>query len=324
MIRRPAGLLVIALLGAFASPAPALDPPFGTYWHDGKAELDGYRYTVTRYGQLRRGQCTAIYVTEPFSRSKRVKVDDAARNPKDTFDVLKLNLVRDFQTGIYDYNTMTSLFVRSGDLEPVKASFASMEWCGNVYEELRVSPGLVSQRLSSYFEDESTSQDVRRPKDGLLEEELYTRLRGLYGDYLAPGQVKAVPFLPSAFRRRLAHQPLRWTSARIERLATPRAVTVPAGQFLTTVYAVETGNGHDGTFFIEAAYPHRIVRWEWRQAPRQKLASGAGVVSDPVVLRAEGNDSGELMGSARISYWKLHGEGDESYLRRLGLRPEPR
>jgi hypothetical protein len=30
------------------------------------------------------------------------------------------------------------------------------------------------------------------------------------------------------------------------------------------------------------------------------------------------------MGSARISYWKLHGEGDESYLRRLGLRPEPR
>jgi hypothetical protein len=182
----------------------------------------------------------------------------------------------------------------------------------------------VSQRLSSYFEDESTSQDVRRPKDGLLEEELYTRLRGLYGDYLAPGQVKAVPFLPSAFRRRLAHQPLRWTSARIERLATPRAVTVPAGRFLTTVYAVETGNGHDGTFFIEAAYPHRIVRWEWKQAPRQKLASGAGVVSDPVALRAEGNDSGELMGSARISYWKLHGEGDESYLRRLGLRPEPR
>jgi hypothetical protein len=324
MIRRPAGLLVIALLVAFASPAPAPDPPFGTYWHDGKAELDGYRYTVTRYGQLRRGQCTAIYVTEPFSRSKRVKVDDAARNPKDTFDVLKLNLVRDFQTGIYDYNTMTSLFVQSGDLEPVKASFASMEWCGDVYEELRVDPGLVSQRLSSYFEDESTSQDVRRPKDGLLEEELYTRLRGLYGDYLAPGQVKAVPFLPSAFRRRLAHQPLRWTSARIERLATPRAVTVPAGRFLTTVYAVETGNGHDGTFFIEAAYPHRIVRWEWKQAPRQKLASGAGVVSDPVALRAEGNDSGELTGSARISYWKLHGEGDESYLRRLGLRPEPR
>ncbi len=312
MIPRSAGLLVIALLGVSASPAPAPDPPFGSYWHDGKAELDGYRYTVTRYGQLRRGQCTAIYVTEPFSRSKRVKVDDAARNPNDTFDVLKLNLVRDFQTGIYDYNTMTSLFVRSDDLEPVKASFASMEWCGNVYEELRVDPGLVSQRLSSYFENESTSQDVRRPKDGLLEEELYTRLRGLYGDYLAPGQAKTVPFLMSAFRRRLTHQPLRWTSARIERAPAPRGVRVPAGGFSTAVYTVKIQDGPEGLFFVDRAYPHRVVRWEWRQV------TGRGRWG------ADSNDSGELMGSARMSYWKLHGEGDESYLRRLGLRPEPR
>ena len=312
MIPRSAGLLVIALLGVSASPAPAPDPPFGSYWHDGKAELDGYRYTVTRYGQLRRGQCTAIYVTEPFSRSKRVKVDDAARNPNDTFDVLKLNLVRDFQTGIYDYNTMTSLFVRSDDLEPVKASFASMEWCGNVYEELRVDPGLVGQRLSSYFEDESTRQDVRRPKDGLLEEELYIRLRGLYGDYLAPGQAKTVPFLMSAFRRRLTHQPLRWTSARIERAPAPRGVRVPAGGFSTVVYTVKIQDGPEGLFFVDRAYPHRVVRWEWRQV------TGRGRWG------ADSNDSGELMGSARMSYWKLHGEGDESYLRRLGLRPEPR
>lgn len=317
MILKSAGLFLIALLGAAAGAtptarAPAVDPPFGSYWHDGKAELDGYRYAVTRYGQLRRGQCTAIYVTEPFSRSKRVKVDDATRNPKDTFDVLKLNLVRDFQTGIYDYNTMTSLFVQSSDLEPVKASFASMEWCGNVYEELRVDPGLVSQRLSSYFEDESTSQDARRPKDGLLEEELFMRLRGLYGDYLSPGQAKAVAFLPSAFRRRLTHQPLRWTSARIERASAPRAVQVPAGRFSTVVYTVKIQGGPEGLFFVDRAYPHRIVRWEWRQAARGERLGG------------ESNDSGELMGSTRISYWKLHGEGDESYLRRLGLRPQPR
>lgn len=318
MTLRPASrILLIALLfaavAAPASPAPPPDPSFGSYWHDGKAELDGYRYTVTRYGQLRRGQCTAIYVTEPFSRSKRVKVDDVSRNPKDIFDVLKLNLVRDFQTGIYDYNTMTSLFVRSSDMEPVKASFTSMEWCGNVYEELRVDPGLVSQRLSSYFEDESTSQEMRRPKDGLLEEELYIRLRGLSGDYLAPGQTRTVPFLPSAFRRRLTHRPLRWTSARLERAPAPRTVHVPAGRFATLVYTVKIQGGPEGRFFVERAYPHRVVRWEWRQA--------AGAEGRP---GAESNDSGELMGSARMSYWKLHGEGDESYLKRLGLRPEPR
>ncbi|TMQ60994.1 MAG: hypothetical protein E6K76_00180 [Candidatus Eisenbacteria bacterium] len=293
-----------------AAPLPAADPPFGSYWHDGKAELDGYRYSVTRYGQLRRGQCAAIYVTEPFSRSKRVKVDDASRNPKDTFDVLKLNLIRDFQTGIYDYNTMTSLFVRSEDFDPVKASFASMEWCGNVYEELRVDPGLVSQRLSSYFEDESTSQEVRHPKGGLMEEELFIRLRGLSGDYLRPGQAKTVPFLPSAFRRRLTHQPLRWTDARIERLAAARAVTVPAGRFICFVYSVKIQDGPEGLFFVDRAYPHRVVRWEWRQA------TGAGTH-----LSSESNDSGDLQGSTRTSYWKLHGEGDERYLRRLGLNP---
>src|SRR5436853_3101510 len=100
------------------SAAPGVEPAFGAYWHDGKAEIDGYRYSVTRYGQARRGEAVAVYVTEPFSRSKNVKVDDPSRSPGDTFDVLKLNLVRDFQTGIYDYNTMTSLFVRSADLEP--------------------------------------------------------------------------------------------------------------------------------------------------------------------------------------------------------------
>ncbi len=307
-----------------AVPAPRLapaapDPAFGAYWHDGKAELDGYRYTVIRYGQRRRGQCVAVYVTEPFSRTKRVKVDDASKKPEDTFDVLKLNLVRDFQTGIYDYNTMTSLFVRSEDFEPVKVSFASTEWCGNVYEELLINPGRVSQRLSSYFEDESAAREERRPKGGLLEEELFVKLRGLRGDYLPAGASRTVPFLPGAFRRRLTHRPLGWTEARIERLAAPRTVSVPAGAFRTTVYTVSTGNGHEGVFFIEAAYPHRIVRWEWKQAPRQKGGAGG-----PLALRAEGNDSGELTGSARLRYWELHREGDDRYLARLGLKPTAR
>jgi hypothetical protein len=294
-------LAVAVTLGAAPHGTAVRDPAFGAYWHDGKGELDGYRYTVTRYGQKRRGQAVAAYVTEPFSKSRNVKVDDPARNPGDTFDALKLNLVRDFQTGIYDYNTMTSLFVRSQDFEPVKVSFSSTEWCGNVYEELRIQPGLVSQKLSSYFEDESGSREERRPRGGLLEEELFVRLRGLNGDYLAPGASRSVPFLPGSFRRRLTHQPLRWTEARIERMPAQRTISVPAGRFRTAVYSVKIANGPSGLFHIEAAYPHRVVRWEW--------------------TGGEGNDEGMLSGSARLEYWKLHNEGDERYLARLGLRP---
>jgi hypothetical protein len=293
--------LALALSGA-APPRPAGDPAFGSYWHDGKAEIDGYRYTLTRYGQPRRGQAVAVYVTEPFSKSKNVKVDDPARNPGDTFDVLKLNLVRDFQTGIYDYNTMSSLFVRSVDFEPVKVSFSSTEWCGNVYEEIRVDPGLVSQRLSSYFEDESGAREERRPPGGILEEELFVRLRGLNGTYLAPGARRIVPFLPGSFRRRLTHAPLRWEEATIERLAAPRTISVPAGRFHVMVYSVAIAKGPRGLFYVESAYPHRIVRWEWGPA-------------------ADSNDAGELTGSERLQYWKLHNVGDERYLRQLGLLP---
>ncbi len=304
-----AGLLLALALFPAGPPASAVsapDPSFGAYWHDGKAELDGYRYTLTRYGQKRRGQAVAVYVTEPFSRSKNVKVNDPARNPTDAFDVLKLNLVRDFQTGIYDYNTMTSLFVRSDTFDPVKVSFSSTEWCGNVYEELRPTPALVDQKLSSYFEDESGARSVPRAKEGLLEEELFVRLRGLNGDYLRAGESKTVPFLPSAFKRRLTHQPLGWTSARIARLGSTRTVVVPAGRFDTRAYVVTIANGSEGLFFVETAYPHRVVRWGW------KSPKGAG---------AEGNDSGELTGSARLEYWKIHDVGDERYLARLGLRP---
>ena len=293
---------------ATAAKAPvASDPAFGTYWHDGKAELDGYRYTVTRYGRERRGHAVAVYVTEPFSRSLRVKVDDPSRNPKDTFDVLKLNLIRDFQTGIYDYNTMTSLFVRSEDFEPVKVSFVSTEWCGNVYEELLVNPGLVSQKLSSYFEGESVAREERRPKEGILEEELFLLLRGLNRPYLAPGDSRTVPFLPGSFRRRLTHQALQWTRARIERLAAPRTLAVPAGSFHVVVFSVRIENGAQGTFFVESSYPHRIVRWEWNPL----VGSGR--------WGADSNDSGELSGSARLKYWELHDEGGERYLARLGL-----
>jgi hypothetical protein len=156
--------------------------------------------------------------------------------------------------------------------------------------------------------------------NGVLEEELFVLLRGLHGDYLTPGQSRTVPFLAGAFRRRLTHQPLRWTEARITRLRGFKVIAVPAGRFRTTVYAVNTGNGHDGVFYIEDTYPHRIVRWEWKQAQRQKEASGAGAGAPyPLAVRPEGNDRGELAGSARLSYWQLHGEGDERYLKQLGL-----
>lgn len=317
----PAVLAVIPSPAAHAAThaaVPAKAPTFDSYWHDGKAEMDGYRYSVTRYGETRRGECAAIYVTEPFSRSKRVKADDPGRNPADSYDVLKLNLVRDFQTGIYDYDTMTSLFVRSDDFEPVKISFASMEWCGNVYEEIHVDPRSIKQSLSSYFEGESAVRNVKRPAGGLIEEELHVLLRGLRGEYLRPGETKRVPFLPSAFHRRLKHLPLAWSTATIERLPDARSVTVPAGRFSVDVYVVKTADRRIGRFEVERVHPRRLVSWEWRETEGTGGRRSGGPPS------GESTESGRLAGSKRLEYWKLHANGDERYLEDMGLRTRAR
>ena len=302
--------MIRAALGALALTtvlsAAAAQTDFSSHWHDGRAEIDGYRWTVTRYGESRRGQAVMVFVTEPFSESKRVKLDDPSRDPSDAVDVLKLNLVRDFQTGIYDYNTMTSVFARSEDFSPVKVSFTSAEWCGHVYEELLFDSGRVRERFFSYFEDESSSQELDRKPGGVAEDNLFILLRGLRGAYLEPGQTRSVPLLPGALYRRLTHRTIDWTSAEIERQVEPQQVEVPAGSFSTIVYVVTTEDGRTGRFFIETQYPHRVVRWQWEPAR--------------AALRApEASETGELTGTVRVKYWQLHDNGDERWLDELGL-----
>lgn len=282
------------------------DPEFGSYWHDGKAELDGYRIVVNRYGHPRVGRGVAIYVTEPFSATKHVKLDDYRKNPADVLDVLKLNLMRDFQTGIYDYHTMVSLFVRTADFTPVKLAFTSAEWCGQVYEELNFEGSKVSERFASYFENESSSSTTDVPRGGVIEDNLFVLLRGLRGAWLAPGEKRPFPYLAGSFWRRLAHRRFAWSTATIERLRAGETVRVPAGSFATDVYVVRPADGREGRFFIERAYPHRVVRWAW---------------TAPAAASLGGTDSGELTGSSRLEYWRLNDPGDESHLKALGVVP---
>jgi len=314
----------LAMAGATPTPPPrppaAAAPTFESIWQDGRAELDGYRYTVTRYGQLRHGTAVMVFVTEPFSKAKHVKVDDPKKNPKDTFEALKLNFIRDFQTGIYDYNTMMSLYTRSRDFSPVKIAFSCDEWCGQVYEEMNVEGPQINDRYASYFEDESATAQLKLQQNGLTEEELLIRLRDLRGAWLKPGERRTVPFLPSAFLRRLTHRrELGWEEATIERVRDVQAVGTPAGTFETTPYLVRVKNGPGAVYWIEQAYPHRVVRWQWSPSPTSAHSKTASVGWSP----AEGLDGGELTGSARLKYWEIHRVGDETYLAQLGLVTGP-
>lgn len=250
-----------------------------------------------------------ITVTEPFSASKRVKANDPSKNPADTFEALKLNLARSFQTGIYDYHTMISLFTRSRDFSTVKVAFTCAEWCGQVYEEQGFGPRSVSGFVRSYFEDESRALSLSARPGGIAEDDLFLVLRGLRGDFLPPGRARSIPVLASPFITRLQHRPAGWLTANIARSREPVRVSVPAGPFQATLYTVTLEDGRAGRFWIEAAYPHRVVKWSWSAS-----SSGGRMAGD-------GIDDGELIRSTRLPYWQLNAPGGERYLREMGLGP---
>jgi hypothetical protein len=278
---------------------------FGARWHDGKAELAGYALTYPRYGQLRQGTAVAIFVTEPFTDAD-VKPEDPKRAD---FPVIKLNLVQDFQTGIYDYNLMTSAFVTTAKVgqRPAgsvrKVSFSSQEWCGHVYAQVRFSSKDARFDSHSYFEGEA---DERRsldyPRGGFAEDALWLWARGLGGPALDPGQRVTVPLLDSLEHARVRHAQLGWGRVTLSRAEAAKPVQGPQGEAKAEVRSAEVTR-HDGStarwrFWVEQAAPHRILRVE----------------------RDDGYVA-KLLGAKRLPYWQLNAEGGERYLRELGLRP---
>jgi len=275
---------------------------FWSHWGDGRAELSGYRLLQPRYGSPRPGTAVLIYVTEDFSHSLRVKADPGKHPASDVYPVLKLNAVRDFQTGIYDYNVMTSVFARVAPGWPLaKVSFSSQEWCGHVWHQLLPRGDSLAGLWHSYFDGEADgTEKLAMPADGVMEDALPILVRGWTGDYLPPGGSREVPLLPSLLRARLEHKPLAWGRATIRVAAEPASVTVPAGRFDVRAWTVEpAGGGPVSSYEVETAPPYRLVRWS-----------------------TDAGEKAELLGSERLAYWKLNGPGGEASLKALGLEAE--
>jgi len=302
------------LAGFFLAPSatvpsqpPAYDAAFWKIWGDGQAELSGYDLTFPRYGHPRRGVAVAIFVTETFSNSLRVKADPGKHPATEEFPVMKLNLVKDFQTGIYDYNTMTSSFIA---LAPVngkpagaaaKIAFSSQEWCGQTYQQLLFDAGSIRSTSHSYFDGEADQQNaLSYPAGGLSEDEWLLWARGIAGPRLAPGERREVQLLTSLETARLQHVPIAWVHATLSRSAGSKPLTVPAGSSQVETWTLAVSGGVQRTIYVEAAEPHRIVRWE----------TSAGERAD-------------LVGSQRMKYWQMNGPGYESALKKLGLAPRP-
>ncbi len=134
-------------------------PPSATFkqtWYAGKAELSSYTLEQARYGEIRNGEGVLIFVTEDFSTDKLVKLDEP-ENANEKTRVLKMNMTKKFNTGIYPYSMMLSVFTpasNDGKERTVKANCSSQEWCGQTFSQLQLKGNKYSWQLHSYFEKE--------------------------------------------------------------------------------------------------------------------------------------------------------------------------
>jgi hypothetical protein len=292
---------------AALEPGPAYDSAFWAHWGDGRGELSAYDLVTPRYGAPRRGVAVAIFVTETFSNKDRVKADPGRHPKRDEFPVMKLNLVEDFATGIYDYHLLTSAFVSltavnsRGAGAPTKLSFSAQEWCGHTYAQVLFDHRYARYTGHSYFDGEADSSSAFIvPANAQAEDALMIWARGLAAPVVAAGDSAEAPVTGSLRIARLTHQPLAIAPARFRRASSTERVTVPAGTFEADVAGVTLADGRAWTFWVERAEPHRIVRWS---------------CSD--------GEHAELLGSDRLAYWEMNAPGGEAALAKLGLTPRP-
>lgn len=265
---------------------------FRKYWNQGKAELTHYDLNQARYGEMHKGDAVLIFVTEPFLADKQVKYEGLGDRSA-AIQVLKLNFTRKFNTGIYPYSLMTSVFtpVNFQDFRTLKVATSSQEWCGNLFMQLNYRNNQYEGQVRSYFQEEADQNlSINTP---WLEDELWTRLR-LAPETLPTGHIT---LLPGTQYIRLWHQPLKPENA--------KAWITNEGDLRT--YTIEYSDiRRKLKIQYEKSFPYEIVAWEETQP---------GGFGDSPLLTTRAVRTNSMM----LDYWNKHNNEDEHYRLELGL-----
>jgi hypothetical protein len=283
-----------------ASPSPA----FMQYWKSGLAELTSYDVKVERYGEMRKAQGVMVFVYEEINADTRIKVESAKTPPAKRIPVLKLNNVLKFNTGVYDYSIMTSVFAgltAPGSLRPFppqKISFTSQEWCGNVFQQILPRPqGLVSE-IHSYFESEGdASVTLPYPKGAngvpaaiYYEDEMPILVRELDGAVWPLATPRKLNLVPGLWERRKRHAPLAFTEGVLTKVGPEKLGDKEAVKWTLESLGTTT------TYHVAATAPRHLLAWE----------NGKG-------------EKGVLIASVRSTYWERNHNIDAPLRKKLGL-----
>lgn len=260
--------------------------PIRDFWFSG-AEINSYELSQSRYGKNHPGHAELIFVTEPFLTDKQVKNETGK---SESTDVLKLNALTTFNTGIYSYRTMTSTF-RPIDLEKfphaLKSTASIQDWCGQAFQQANFRKNGWSVQLRSYFEN-AGDQNLTLPA-AHLEDELWITLR------LDPKQLPTgdIDIIPGAVFTRFHHQPMApvKATATLDMSGNTGVYTISYPS-LKRVLSIGFGK----------KFPHIIGAWT--------EITPSGTTSAKLRKR--------LM---NVNYWKLNAPEDSGKRKQLGLDP---
>jgi hypothetical protein len=269
----------------YADSPAAGDPSWrrAPLWDDGKAEFCVYQASWAHYGRLYPGRALLVLVKEPWNPALDVKADHPGR---DSFEVLKLNHVRDVPTGIYTYHQMASLFWRrdSGALQKVAAT--SSEACGVSYAEMRRG----RFETHGYFDNQG-DREQRWPPSALPEDGLPAALRTFVSGLL-PVTIDVFPSLLAARFPDLAPRTYRVERRRVPVPAIPaEALPSPAPRPREAVELRLLSGSARLVYTFEEQLPHRLLRFERDDGTVYRLAK-----------------------CDRIAYWEMNGPGGEAWL----------
>lgn len=259
---------------------------YHNYWSQGLAEINHYDLTQARYGELRKGTAELIFVKEEFLWKEQVKSDNQSEF---TAPVLKLNAVRKFQTGIYPYSILTSVFqpfCEHSESGARKLTFSSQEWCGHVYTQMNHVGKQWFCTSHSYFATEGDQKIALNKK--VTEDELFNQIR------MNPKKIKTgkTKIIPSLAYLRLLHKPFEPYDAEVKKFQSGDT------SFVEVNY---TGNNRAVKIAYENVFPYKILGWT------EKFTSNGADNGKLLMTKAE------LKNTVKLDYWNKNALADTSY-----------
>lgn len=285
-------LLAAGVCPVSAQPASSVDSvvpaEIKNHWFNG-AEISRFELKQVRYGKTHEGHAEFIFVTEPFLTGEQVKHEFGSG---ESVPVLKLNALRTFNTGIYSYRTMLSVFTPitgAHSREALKTTTSVQDWCGQAFLQTnRRSSGVRIQQFS-YFQTEGDRDfDLG---DVPLEDGLWTSLR-LAPESLPTGELEMVP--GSVF--------LRFRHLPVKAYAALGKLEQSGGQYLYSLVYPEIGRTLEIRF--DRKFPH-IIR-SWNESLESESIRTSAVLKDRI---------------ENAYYWEMNQPEDAHQRRRLGLQP---